>query len=388
MREYKKVLVFARHPSGGIRTYFRYVYGQPCMADIAFTFLTPASSALDSVLSTLNNNRGHVTTEDSSFSLFWALLKNLLTARFDLIHSHGFTAGILAAIPARLSGTTHIITTHDVFLDNQFKGWKGRLKRWLIGRFLALADTINPVGEDARDNLIKTYPHLDMQANVVAIRNGIETSAFLLDERRNLRNEVGLDADVLLLGFFGRFMAQKGFRTLVDAVEEWNKDSENRSLHIACFGWGGFIREEQANLKARNLDSFFHFFPATDEMNKALRGVDAVVMPSRWEACPLLPMEAFVAGVPLLATDCIGLKEVTKDTPVLRFPVDDSGSLVAAIKLLQKDCDSLNSKARAFRKIAAERFDVCSTSSSLKKLFIANSSENSKGRFLRNSGKH
>ena len=114
MREYKKVLVFARHPSGGIRTYFRYVYGQPCMADIAFTFLTPASSALDSVLSTLNNNRGHVTTEDSSFSLFWALLKNLLTARFDLIHSHGFTAGILAAIPARLSGTTHIITTHDV----------------------------------------------------------------------------------------------------------------------------------------------------------------------------------------------------------------------------------------------------------------------------------
>ena len=123
-------------------------------------------------------------------------------------------------------------------------------------------------------------------------------------------------------------------------------------------------------------------------MNSALRGVDVVVMPSRWEACPLLPMEAFVAGVPLLATDCIGLKEVTKDTPVLRFSVDDSGSLVAAIKLLQKDCDSLNSKARAFRKIAAERFDVRSTSSSLKKLFIANSSENSKGRFLRNSGKH
>lgn len=363
------MLVFARHPGGGIRTYFRYVYGQHCMADLELTFLTPASPAMGSILAMLKNSRGHIVCRDTSFSLFLALLKTLLTHRFDLIHSHGYTAGVLAAIPARITGTAHIITTHDVFMDEQFTGRKGKVKKWLIGRFLALANTINPVGTDARDNLIKTYPFLDKSGKVVAIRNGIDLEAFLIDERRDLKAEAGLDSQAILLGFFGRFMAQKGFRTLVDALEQWNSNQDNRRLHVACFGWGGFIREEQADLKARNLEPFFHFFPATDEMAKALRGVDAVVMPSRWEACPLLPMEAFIAGVPLLATDCIGLKEVTEDTPVVRFSVGNSDSLIQAIKQFEGRQDSLTLAAKNFRTIASERFDVKNTSNELIGLF-------------------
>lgn len=365
----KSVLVFARHPSGGIRTYFRYVYGQPCMADIGLTFLTPASTSMDSVVSMLDNSRIHLTTRDSSASLLWLLLKSLVTRRFDLIHSHGFTAGILAVVPARLFRIPHIITTHDVFTEGQFKGWKGRLKLWLAGRLLGMADVVNPVGNDARENLVKTHPHLERQSRVVAIRNGIEAKAFMLDERRDLRKEAGLASDVLMVGFFGRFMAQKGFRTLVDAVAKWNEDSQKGPLHVACFGWGGFIREEQADLKARNLERFFHFFPATDEMVKALRGVDAVVMPSRWEACPLLPMEAFIAGVPLIATECIGLKEVIDDTPVMRFTVDNSESLLQALKAFEKRRDILARAAADFRIIAAERFDVKNTSTDLRRLF-------------------
>lgn len=368
MREHKRVLVFARHPGGGIRTYFRYVYGQHCMADLELAFLTPASPAMGSILAMLNNSHGHIACRDKSLSLFLALLKTLLTHRFDLIHSHGFTAGVLASIPARITGTAHIITTHDVFMEGQFIGSKGKIKKWLIGRFLGLANTINPVGMDARDNLIKTYPFLDKGGKVVAIRNGIDSEAFLIEKRRDLKAEAGVDSQAILLGFFGRFMAQKGFRTLVDAVEQWNAQ-ENTPLHVACFGWGGFVREEQADLKARRIEPFFHFFPATDEMAEALRGVDAVVMPSRWEACPLLPMEAFIAGVPLLATDCIGLKEVTEDAPLVRFSVGNSQSLMQAIETLETNFFSLKEAARKFRPIASERFDVKNTSLALKRLF-------------------
>lgn len=369
MKERKKVLVFARHPGGGIRTYFRYVYGQPSMADIDLVFVAPESSAMNSILATLSNSRGYSTSQDSSSSLFLTLVRTLKSGRFNLIHSHGFTAGILAVVPARIFGLPHIITTHDVFNAGQFRGVKGRLKRWLIGRLLALGTVINPVGSDARENLIKTYPHLDKTDKVIEIRNGIDSSAFLIDEERDLRSEAGLPPQTLLLGFFGRFMAQKGFATLVDAVDMWNADSKNEPLHVACFGWGGFIREEQADLRARGLDRFFHFFPATDEMATALRGVDAVVMPSRWEACPLLPMEAFIAGVPLLATNCIGLKEVTTDSPVTQFHVGNSQSLVQAITQFAENKQGKVREANAFRGVAAERFDVTTTSSKLRTLF-------------------
>jgi hypothetical protein len=36
-----KVLVFAKHPQGGIRTYISYVYGNEVMQDLTFLLLTP-----------------------------------------------------------------------------------------------------------------------------------------------------------------------------------------------------------------------------------------------------------------------------------------------------------------------------------------------------------
>lgn len=90
------MVVLARHPSGGIRAYFHYVYGQPCMHDLELIFATPASSEMDAILIRLKNNRGHLKFGDSSASLFFTLVRILITRRFDLIHSHGLTAGILA----------------------------------------------------------------------------------------------------------------------------------------------------------------------------------------------------------------------------------------------------------------------------------------------------
>lgn len=368
MSDQKKVLVFARHPGGGIRTYFRYVYGQPCMADMELVFITPASTAMDPILSILKNSRGHITSGGNSFSLFWALFKNLFTVRFDLIHSHGFTAGMLAAIPARVFRIPHVVTTHDVLLEPQFRGLKGRLRKWVVGRLLGLASVINPVGKDAGRNLIETYPFLDKPGKVVEVQNGIDIEHFHVERIRNLRQEASLPDGSFLLGFFGRFMAQKGFGTLVNAVELWNQYHPEDPVIVACFGWGGFIREEQAALKARSLEQYFRFFPNTNDMPEALRGVDAVVMPSRWEACPLLPMEAFVAGVPVIATQCIGLAEVTKDTPTISFEIGSPESLVEALAYFREHQQEIAGQVKAYRAEAAKRFDVQLTASRLRVL--------------------
>lgn len=43
-------------------------------------------------------------------------------------------------------------------------------------------------------------------------------------------------------------------------------------------------------------------------------------MPSRWVAFGLLAVEALCAGTPLIASDCIGLREVVEDTPAVVVP--------------------------------------------------------------------
>lgn len=361
--------MLARHPSGGIRTYFRYVYGHASMNDVSLTFMNPASDAMDPIVSSLTNVQEVIRTESTARSLFLALIRYLKRNKPDLIQSHGFTAAILASIPAKILKINHIATTHDIFLADQFSGFTGTLKHWVIGKVLGLCSVVNPVGEDARENLEKNYPLLAHRNKVTAIRNGIETQAFMTEECRNLREEACIPESALLVGFFGRFMAQKGFGTLVDAVESWNRNSSARPLHVACFGWGGFIREDQAEIQARGLAACFHFFSQTDEMAQALRGVDAVVMPSRWEACPLLPMEAMTAGTPVIGSRCIGLREVVADTPALMFDVNSKTDLLKTLQRFQLEYADIRTEAKAFRPEAAKRFDVGKTAIALRQLY-------------------
>lgn len=364
-----RIVVFAKHPSGGIRTYFSYVYGDKAQGGNCFDLVTPKSDELQSLVAPAPNIEILTQCSDNLSVLLTALLRQVIRNRPALLHSHGFTAGLIAAVPLRLLRIPHVITTHDVFMPGYFHGRFGKLKKWIMGRLFSFADIINPVGEDAASNFIETFPGLEAQGRVKAIRNGVKSESFLGETVRNLRKEVDIPPESLVLGFFGRFMAQKGFGLLVDAVEILNRTGAERPVHVCCFGWGGFIREEQANIRSRGLASFFHFFPATDLMAEAIRGVDVVVMPSKWEACPLLPMEVMISGRPLIVSNCIGMREVTADSPALIFEVGSLDELVERIRFFGANKEAFQLQADGFRQEAASRFDVSQTSMQLAQLF-------------------
>jgi len=57
-----------------------------------------------------------------------------------------------------------------------------------------------------------------------------------------------------------------------------------------------------------------------------------LVIPSLWEASPLQPMEAMAAGIPVLGTDCIGLREVLADTPSRMVRAADPAALADGLR--------------------------------------------------------
>jgi glycosyltransferase involved in cell wall biosynthesis len=87
-----------------------------------------------------------------------------------------------------------------------------------------------------------------------------------------------------------------------------------------------------------------------------LKGLDVVAIPSVSEAGPLLPMEAMVAGVPIIGTDCIGLREVLRDTPSRMVRAANSVELANAIEAEMRNPST--AEARAFAPQARSRFDV------------------------------
>jgi glycosyltransferase involved in cell wall biosynthesis len=75
------------------------------------------------------------------------------------------------------------------------------------------------------------------------------------------------------------------------------------------------------------------------DVPKALGALDVLVVPSIWaENSPLVIHEAFLAGVPVIASDIGGIPElVTHEVNGLLFPVGDVDALARALQRVAGD---------------------------------------------------
>jgi glycosyltransferase involved in cell wall biosynthesis len=364
-----RVLLVVRWPLGGIRTHLKYVY--PLLVQklggMHLSLLGPRMDEMERLKRDLAPLQVRFIELDNctNVALARAVDHEIAGGDVDLVHSHGFTAACSAALPARLRRVPHLATIHDILQDSQFVGPKGIARRLCFRVLLNLVDIVHAVGDEAGENLVAHLgPGIGSRLRV--IRNGILTEPVLHAAPRDLRTELGLQSGAFLVGYFGRFMAQKGFRYLVEAVRLLRDREGNqlhRPVHVVAFGADGFVREDRAALERAGLRSYFSFLPHVPEVASTLKAVDVVAIPSLWEAMPLLPMEAMVAGVPVVGTSCIGLGEVLVDSPSAVVSPRDAAALAGALE--HEANSSSRAAAEGFVPRAVERFDVANQVSKL-----------------------
>lgn len=369
-RRRANILLVVRWPVGGIRTFLRYVYRNLQRDQYQFSLIAPHVPELEVLLAEDLGELGisYIPCQDNNRDFLKIVIKTAWKNEFDLVHSHGFTAGVCCSLVAKLRGIPHIMTSHDVITDRQVAGTKGFMYRMLLEASLRLVDRIQSVSHDAQANLIQYLPGLNKhREKLVTIRNGIEVMRFEGDNSRDFRNELNLNDSVYLIGFLGRFMSQKGFSYLIEAMDilrkEWGRE---RRAVVLAFGDGGFIREDSARIRAMGLEKYFYFMPFVGNVAPVLKGLDIVVMPSLWEACGLLAMEALVSGTPLIGTNCIGLREVLEGTPATMVGVGDARGLADAIR--SRIDNPKRDTAEAFVETAKGMFDVRKSAYAFEKL--------------------
>ncbi len=334
-----RVLCTLRWPVGGIRTYILYHYPALLAAGYRFSFVGPANADFRSFRKDV---RGWPGVEFEEVPLAgkrwrpWGALRTLLRERrFSLLHTHGMFAAPWAVLANLGHGLPHVIHSHDVFRDCHVAGLKGRAQLWLLGRLLRRADALVSVSHDAQANLRQYLPGLaGGRCRLLPITNGIDLAR--LDRRvgaaPDLREQTGIGRDVFLVGFLGRFMEQKGFLPLLDALEKLVARGAPRPFHVAAVGSGDYRREYRDEVLRRRLGRHVTFLDAVPNAGPVLRQLELLVMPSLWEACPILPMEAMAAGLPVLGSDCVGLREVLRDTPSRMAPAGDADAWCRALQ--------------------------------------------------------
>jgi glycosyltransferase involved in cell wall biosynthesis len=358
-----RILVVMRWPLGGIRTHLLYNAPTAHESGYRFTFVGPDNAAFDTFAATFASFPGvefvRVATRGPSCPLWRTVRRELRTGCYDLLHSHGLTAAMQCVAGCFGTGVPHLTTLHDVFRPCHFTGWRGRVKRWILGRLLRRLTAIVSVGDDVRANLLDYFPSLDrVGPRRVTIPNGIDVrkyAASCATDSDDVRRRLGLRSDTTLFGFLGRFMEQKGFLVLLDALQQLRSDEPGVPFHLVAVGSGDYKREYQKEIHRRGVGSVVSLLDFMPDVLPILQQLDLLVIPSLWEASPLQPMEAMAAGVPVLGTDCIGLREVLNNTPSRMVRAGDAAALAAGLREALRS--PWNAEAREYAAEACRRFD-------------------------------
>ena len=361
----RRILCVSRCPVGGIRTYIRYNYPRLIEAGYRFTFVGPDDESFRRFADDVRDWEGVELVPAPVRSRHRCRLRGVVrtllrSGRFVLVHSQGMKTAVQVTLANLGLNVPHVITSHDVFRPIHAEGVKGWIQLRLLGWLLSRARVIVTVSKDARDNHLQYLPQLARHPDcVITVNHGVvvtETAVSPETAQADLRTSLGLDSGVFLMGFLGRFIEQKGFLPLLDALERLGQDPPVIPYHLVAVGDGDYVREYRREVERRRLATVVSFRDSVRHVGPILRQLDLLVMPSLWEAAGMLAMEAMVMGIPVLGSDCIGLREVLAGTPSVMVPAGDASALARALKAAIES--PWTDSAQTYALEARQRFDA------------------------------
>jgi glycosyltransferase involved in cell wall biosynthesis len=183
------------------------------------------------------------------------------------------------------------------------------------------------------------------------------------------RRELGLEGR-LLVGFAGRFVEEKGFDFLFQAVPEIVSRVPN--AHFVFAGekdvpYERFFEAHEELLEAhRDRFTFLGLIREPQRMADFYRLIDVFALPSRSDCFPSTQIEAVRGGTPLVTANIPGAREIVRVTGMGRVvAARDPGALADGIADVAENLDAYRSRTRVARAI----FDPAETYLAYEELF-------------------
>ncbi|MFK8845809.1 glycosyltransferase family 4 protein [Streptomyces sp. Ac-502] len=267
----------------------------------------------------------------------------------DLVHAHGLRAGLRAALA--LQGTRGrrvplVVTWHT---KAHTDGARARLVQLLERRVARAAAVVLGACADLVDRARERGAR-DARLAPVAIPAPRAGGRPLTAEDRpahKQRAELGaVDRPLILV--VGRLETCQGHDFLLDAAHAWCALDPQPMVAVA--GEGGQREALQWRIDGENLP--VRLLGRRDDVPELLAAADLLVLPSRWEARSLIAQEALRAGVPLVATDVGGTRELVGHAAEL-VPYGDAAALARTVLELLADPARRDTLAAAGRAQAA-----------------------------------
>nr|WP_286207812.1 glycosyltransferase [Hephaestia sp. MAHUQ-44] len=177
------------------------------------------------------------------------------------------------------------------------------------------------------------------------------------------RSDVGLSSRTLVC--VARLSAQKGLSVLIEATAIV---ARAHPFQLRIIGDGEMRAEIEAHIAARGLGDHIHLlgWQSTDSVRREIEAARALVVPSFAEGLPVVIMEAFALGRPVIATAIAGIPELVDTTTGWLVPTGSADALAEAMdEMLCADIGTLQAKTAHGRARVAAQHDVDASAATL-----------------------
>lgn len=270
---------------------------------------------------------------DSDRPAGWLADLRRLMATSDIVHAH---SPVLASVARLLLGTLPrarrpaVVTTEH----NEWTSHK-TLTRLLNGLTAPLDTHHWAVSEQVKDTI---WP--SRRAGYEVLTHGIDGSAIVVDPavRARMRAGLGVADDEVLSLTVANLRRNKDYPNLLRAARR-ALDAEPR-LRFAAVGQGPLADEIAALHTELGLGDGFALLGFRRDIVPLMAAADVFTLASAHEGLPVAVMEAFAAGLPVVATAVGGLPhQVVDGVEGLLVPPGDPAALSEALVTLARDPD-------------------------------------------------
>lgn len=235
-----------------------------------------------------------------TLSSLFSLLIFVRINHINLIHSSGKGAGLYGRILGMITGIPCVHTFHGVHIGtyNKFEKWLySILENWLSVFSKRIIAVSNSEAE-----VIKKMK-MCKPDKLVTIDNGVRIPPIAI-KRRNLTSSK------LKVISMSRFDYQKNSELIIPIIKNLRTLGRADEFEFNFLGSGTQLDDLKTELQRSNLLKYVVFHGSIPNPGNCLEKSFCYLSTSRWEGMPLAMLEAMSFGLPVVATNVVGNKDI------------------------------------------------------------------------------
>lgn len=289
------------------------------------------------------------------------LFRVIRLVRPDLVHTHNPKTGVYGRIIARTAGVPAVVNTVHGLYAQPTDPWR---RRWAVYSLERLAAAFSHAELVVSPEDVAVLRGLKVPAaRLTRLHSGVDLKRFAPTEAaaaagRSLRASLGITDREIVVCVVGRLVREKGYAEVFAAGELLRA----RGVQVRWLVAGP--RDEtksdavgEASLAAAAAAGVL-FLGQRDDMPTVYAAADLFVLASYREGLPQAAMEAAAMGLPVVATDVRGCRQVVDNgRSGLLVPARDADALATAVTTLTESPERRSVMGAAARVKAEREFD-------------------------------